>query len=398
MFINFKAPAVVNVVAAIFSLSLPASLAQVVPASSPAPGLTVVKVPLLVPPQPGARVAAAIANVEVRKVRGVGGAVFTQRVPPEASRLLTAVSAHLEKIHPGKLKTGRIEITYTGSVSATDLEASGLALAIALDAAVGEWVPDPQFMAVGGFDADGEMQPVEDAIPRLLAVMKSGARRVLMTEKQVAQVTDMMIGSGAPVFAGTLFYSVNSYEDVRPIADSILTAEMRKGLTAISEVQRKLFAKDANTEEVLRDDGVKEALRETLTATPSCVSARLLLRVNTGQFEKLSREGTFYAIENLAPTVFTAVRSAAPNDLTKISNAVVQGEIARLDRARPHFSDRSLTLLQAVINYGEAVRTFTVNPAADAAEAGARNRTLVGTAREVLLEITKIKAPTPPKR
>src|SRR5258706_164549 len=83
------------------------------------------------------------------------------------------------------------------------LGASGLALAVALDAALGGWTPDPGFMAIGTFEADGDVQPVASAIPRLLAVMSAGAKRAVMTEKQVAQITDLMISSGAKLFSTT---------------------------------------------------------------------------------------------------------------------------------------------------------------------------------------------------
>src|SRR6266853_4114019 len=92
-----------------------------VPASPPTPGLTVVNVPLLVPAAAGARPSADIAHVELRLAHGVGGTVFTQRVPPDATKILQAVGVQIEKLHPGRLKTGRTEITYTGSISADDL-------------------------------------------------------------------------------------------------------------------------------------------------------------------------------------------------------------------------------------------------------------------------------------
>ena len=368
---------------------LGASVHAQTPASTPAPGVTVVNVPLLLPAQPGARPTAGIAHVEVKLARGVGGVVFTQHVPPEADKVLKAVKVQIEKLHPGKLNTGRIEITYTGSVSAQDLAASGLGLAVALDAALGGWTPDPGFMAIGTFEADGDVQPVMNAIPRLLAVKKAGAKRVVMTEKQVAQVTDLMVSSGLSVFAGTEFFAVNSYEDVKVIADSQHTVEVAKGLASFAEVQQKLNAPGAKPEEVLRDEDVKEALRQTMVATPTSLSARLLLRVTTGQFEKLSLEGTLDAIETMAPTIFAAVRSRAPNDLRQIPNDVAQAEVGKLTTTKQQFDPRAVPLLNSVINYGEAVRTFTEAPATTPSELAERNRTLTLTAREVLVELGK---------
>ncbi len=372
--------------------SLATPLYAQVPASPPAPGLTVVDVPLMLPPQTGVRPSAAIAHVEVKIARGVGGAVFTQRVPPEATKVLQAVSAQIEKLHPGKLKSGRTEITYTGSVSAQDLAASGLGLAVALDAALGGWTPEPGFMALGTFEADGDVQPVKDAIPRLLAVMKAGANRVVMTEKQVGQVTDLMISSGMSLFATTQFFSVNSYEDVRAIADAKHSPQLTKALENFSEVQKQLNRPGAKADTVLRDPEVQESLRQTMVAMPTCLSARLLLRVTTGQFEKLSPDGTLYAIENMAPTVFTAVQSRTPNDLTKLPYATVEAEVNRMFEARQHFDPRAVPLLNAVIGYGEAVRTYTKAPATTPDELANRNRTLVLTAREVLTELTKFRS------
>jgi hypothetical protein len=364
-----------------------------VPSNPPGPGLIVVKVPLLLPPKPGQRPAADIAQVEVKVAKGVGGAVFLQRVPAEANKVLESVKAQIEKLHPGKLKTGRLEITFTGMVSAQDLAASGLGLAVALDAALGGWTPDPGFMAVGTFEADGDVQPVKDAIPRLLAVMKAGAKRVVMTEKQVSQVTDMMISAGPVMFSGTQFFAVNSYEDVKPIADTQLTPEMAKGGEFFAEVQKKLRDPAAKPEEMLRDAEVKEWLRDTMINTPGNVSARLLLRVTTGQFDKLSAEGTLYAIETMAPTIFTVVQSNAPNDLTRLPNDKVQEEIARLEASKQHFNTNAIPLLDAVIGYGEVVRSYTEKAAGDLGQNADRNRALYLTARGVLDALAKFKAP-----
>lgn len=347
---------------------------------------------MLLPPKPGERPTADIAHVEVKAARGVGGAVFTQRVPGDANKILAAVSAQIEKLHPGKLKQGRIEITFTGMVSAQDLPAAGLGLAVALDAALGGWTPDPGFMAVGTFEADGDVQPVRDAIPRLLAVMKSGAKRVVMTEKQVAQVTDMMIGSGPALFAGTQFYAVNSYEDVRAIADSELTPEMQKGAMYFAEVQKRLNQPGAKSADVLRDEEVREWLRNTMVSTPTNLSARLLLRSTTGQFDKLSPEGTLYAIETMAPTIFSVVQSRNPNDLSKLPNETVQAEIARLNEAKQHFNKNALPLLDAVIGYGEVVRAYTERQAVDLGQNVDRNRALYLTAKSVLDALARFKA------
>lgn len=394
----FKAPAALLAATALAAIGFISPAGAQVPASPPSPDLTVVKVPLLVPVAPGARPSADIANVEVRIARGVGGAVFTQRVPPEAAKILQAVGVQIEKLHPGKMRSGRTEITYTGSVSAQDLAASGLALATALDAAYGGWKPDPGFMAIGTFEADGDVQPVQYAIPRLLAVQKAGAKRVVMTEKQVGQVTDLMISAGAKLFASTQFFAVNSYEDVRQIADGGQTQAMQKGLENFGEVQAKLNAPGAKYEDVLKDEDVREALRQTMVAMPTSLSARLLLRMTTGQFEKLSMEGTLYAIENLAPSIFTTVQSRNPGDLGTLSNETVQAEIGRMNEAKQHFDQRALPLLDSVIDYGEMMRSYTEKPPDSPQEHAARVRTMISTAQGVIAELTKFRATQTPKK
>ncbi|HYR57389.1 MAG TPA: hypothetical protein VEO95_02120, partial [Chthoniobacteraceae bacterium] len=171
-----------------------------------------------------------------------------------------------------------------------------------------------------------------------------------------------------------------------------------KGIKAFAEVQQKLNAPGAKPDDVLRDEDVKEALRQTMTATPTHLSARLLLRMTTGQFDKLSAEGTLYTIENLAPTIFTTVQSRAPGDVSKLSNSVVQAEIARMNDAKQHFDARSLPLLDAVINYGELMRTYTERPPDSPMENGARIRALTSTAQGVVAELGKFKAAQAPRR
>lgn len=386
-----KTSVLVRLALVAFALFAPLVRAQV-PASPPAPGLIVVNVPLLLPPKPGEQRVADIAHVEVRVVPGTGGAYFTQRVPADAPKLLAAVTAAIEKIHPGKLRQRRIEITYTGMVSAADLAASGLGLAVGLDATLGGWKPDPDCMAMGTFEADGDILPVKDAIPRLLAVMKAKAKRVVMPDKQAAQVTDMMIGAGPQIFAGTQFFGLNTYEDAKVIVDSVQTPDMVKALGYFGNVQQDIAAPNANIEELLRNEDVREWLRNTMRAAPTCISARLLLRMTTGQFDTLSPEGTFYAIQNMAPTIFTVVQSNTPDNLTKLPNDVVQAEIVKLNDARKHFDQRSLPVLEAVIGYGEVVRSYTERAAASPEENLDRKRALMLTAQGVLGAMAKFRA------
>lgn len=387
-----RIPALVRLTAIVLlALGSAASIRAQVPSSPPGPDLIVVNVPLMLPPKAGQRPAADIAHVEVKLAKGLAGAFFTQRVPADANKVLDAVKVQIEKLHPGKLKQQRLEITFTGMVSAVDIAAAGLGLAIGMDAALGGWTPEPGCMALGTFEADGDVQPVKDAIPRLLAVMKSGAKRVVMTEKQVAQVTDMMIGAGPALFSGTQFFAVNSYEDAKPIADSKLTPEMEKGGGFFAEVQKKLNAPGVNPREVLKDTEVREWLRDTMVSTPTNLSARLLLRATTGQFDKLSAEGTLYAIETMAPTIFTVVQSATPNDLSKLPNATVQEEIKRLEEAKQNFNANAIPLLDAVIGYGEVVRSYTEKAADNLGQNADRNRALYLTARGVLDALAKFK-------
>ena len=356
---------------------------------SPA-GVTV-GVPLMSLAQAGAKPAVEVAQVKVTPASGVGGAVFTQRVPPESAKMLGLITGHLEKLHPGKLTTGRTEIAYVGAVAPQDIAASGLALSVALDAMLGGWTPERGFVAIGAFEREGDAAPVKNALPQILSAIKSGAPRVLVTEKQMAQVTDAMIISGIAAFSTTEIFGVNSYEDVKAIADSKLTKDMKTGLDLFAEVQGKLHAPDVKPEEVLREDDVKEALREALTATPTSLSARLLLRVTTGQFDTLSVDGTMFAIETMAPAIFAVVQSRMPNDAVKMQNSVAQAEITRLKETKSRFDKHAQPLVDAVLAYGEFVRSFTERPAKDPTETLGRNRSLLLTSQAVAAELAKFK-------
>ncbi|NDC10299.1 MAG: MerR family transcriptional regulator [Oxalobacteraceae bacterium] len=161
---------------------------------------------------------------------------------------------------------------------------------------------------------------------------------------------------------------------------------------SIDALRQRLNAPGVKGADVLKDSEVKEWLRDTMVSAPTHLSARLLLRATTGQFDKLSAEGTLYAIETLAPTIFTVVQSATPNDLSKLPNDVVQAEIEKLVDSKKHFNTNAIPLLDAVIGYGEVVRSYTEKKAADIGQNADRNRALYMTARGVTDALAKFKA------
>jgi hypothetical protein len=341
-------------------------------------------------PAPGVAGAAVAAQVQLAVVAQapVAGNEITLRgtVPAPAQAALRGVSEFLKNRHLGWPRGQRVEVAIAGAAAAADLASSSLAVAVAADAMLAGWRPDPNVAVIGAIAPDGQLEPVGTPIPRLLAALRGGATRVVMPEKMFAQVTDVLVSEGVAAFAKMQIFTLNSFEDAPGIVSQTPAREVVLADQRFAEVRAALDAAGADADAALKQEDVKEMLREVLVAAPTHMTARLLLGRTTGQYTRLSVEGSLTALEAVAQTLLKAARSKSPADLANLPLAQTQAEAARLKAAEGRFDVKARPLVDALITYAEAAAAWHARPAQTAANQAERYRMLSAASRQVLAE------------
>jgi hypothetical protein len=320
---------------------------------------------------------------------------LTQPVPLEAVAMLEAAVRHMQKRHRGWPKGRRIELSFADPVSAADVPAAGLAVALTLDAIIEGWRIEPTFSAIGAIREDGEFVPVRHSIPRLLAAMRSGATRIAVPERMVAQVADMLVSEGVAAFVATQVFTVTSFDEAPGIASEPAAQPIARAQQRFAPIQARLQAAGAAAEELLKAPELKDALREVLTISPSHLTARLLLGRTTGQFSKLSLEGSLSAIEVQAATLLKAARSRQPSDLDGLPATGVQAEGTRLRTSRARLNEKAQPLIDALVVYSDVALAWHVRPASGPAHVAERNRALYEAAKMINDELARLQAALP---
>jgi hypothetical protein len=368
------------------------------PAQTPATGggfklnqATVRTALLAAKPAPGVAGAAVAAQVQLTIVAQApaAGNEITLRgaVPATAQAALRGVSDFLKSRHHGWPRGQRLEVAIAGAVAAADLPASSLAVAIAADAMLAGWRPDPNVAVIGAIAPDGQLEPIGTPIPRLLAALRGGATRVVMPEKMFAQVTDLLVSEGVAAFAKMQIFTLNSFEDAPGIVSQTPAREVVLADQRFAEVRAALAAPGVDADTALKQEDVKEMLREVLVAAPTHMTARLLLGRTTGQYTTLSVEGSLTALEAVAQTLLKAARSKSPADLANLPLTQIQAEAARLKAVAGRFDVKARPLVDALVVYAEAAAAWHARPAETAANQAERYRMLSAAARQILTEL-----------
>lgn len=277
----------------------------------------------------------------------------------------------------------RIELTVAEPALSTDAASATLAVAVAVDAMILGWTPDPAFYALGALQADGQIGPVKLPIPRLLAAFRAGGERIALPDKMWTQVSDLLVSEGVASFSKAQMFTVNGLEEVMALASSPPSEAVQKSSERFGDVQRALQAPGADADAELQRPAIKDALRDVLRTTPNHLTARLLLGRTTGQYRTLSLQGSMTAIEAMGMTILKAARSASPTDLKQLPATSVQAEVVRLKAARAVLDPKSQLVVDAILAYADIVRAWYERPVESGENRAEKNRALYAAAKQI---------------
>ena len=315
-------------------------------------------------------------------------------VPPlgaNGKAVLDSVSKYLVTLHHGWPAGQRIEISFSVPIAPDDAAAAGLAVATVLDSMFGGWESDPACAVVGHLQPDGKILAVRSALARLLTAMRGGTSHILMPEKNVAEAAaDCMVNEGPGGFGRVQMFAVKDFEEIPQMAGVKLEPLVAESIAAFDEAQKSLGAVGADAMALLKKTDTQESLRTVLEKWPNHVSARLLLGYSIGRNKTLSLAGSAQVIERSAATLFGSVSSGHAQDVSKVAPAGLAADVAALRLIAEKVDPKARPLLDHLVAYGDAARTWHAHPPRNVNDAAYYTKTLSTEAALALDERQKL--------
>jgi hypothetical protein len=345
-------------------------------------------------PAPGAGGSALSATVKGKAIplapAAPGELAFVSPATQAITPALTGIVQQLQTRHRGWFAGKRVEFSIEGAAAPADASSSTLAVAVAVDAMIGGWTPDPKFFALGSLQPDGQIAAVSQPIPRILAAYRAGGERIAVPDRMWAQVADLLVAEGVASFSKAQMFTVGNFEELPGLATNPPSAEIARAANRFADVQRALQAPGIDAEAELLRPAIKDALREVLTITPRHLTARLLLGRTTGQYKSLSLPGSLAAIEAMGSTLLKAARSGQPSELSLLPLAPIQAEATRLNAAKTKLDPKSLAVVDALLAYADVAAAWHARPAATGQNKVEKNRVLYAAAKQIRDEIARV--------
>ncbi len=320
-----------------------------------------------------------------------GVVTFVPPLGPQGKAVLDSVSKYLMSVHHGWPAGHRIDIAFSVPIAPDDTAAAGLATATLLDSMFGGWEPDPKCAVVGHLEADGKIVSVSSALSRLLTVMRAGATRILMPEKNVSDAAiDCMVSEGANGFGRVQMLAVKDFEEIPQMAAVKPDPLVAESLAAFTTAQTALAAAGADAVALLKKTDTQESLRTVLEKWPNHVSARLLLGFSIGRNKTLSIAGSAQVIDRSAATLLGSVSSGHAQDVSKVLPKDLAADVAALRLIAEKVDPKARPLLDHLVAYGDAARTWHAHPPRNVNDAAYYTKTLSTEAALALDERQKL--------
>jgi hypothetical protein len=346
--------------------------------------------------KPSAGVAGAALNAVVKgkaialAPAAPGEIAFVSPTTQSITPALTGIVQQLQTRHRGWFAGKRLEFSIEGAAAPADALSSTLAVAVAADAMIGGWTPDPTFFALGSLQPDGQIAAVSQPIPRILAAYRAGGERIAVPDRMWAQVADLLVAEGIAAFSKAQMFTVGNFEELPALATNPPSADIERATNRFADVQRALQAPGIDAEAELSRPAIKDSLREVLTIAPRHLTARLLLGRTTGQYKSLSLPGSIAAIEAMGSTLLKAARSGQPSELSMLPLEPIKAEAARLNAAKAKLDPKSLAVVDAMLAYADVASAWHARPAATGQNKVEKNRVLYAAAKQIRDEIARV--------
>lgn len=318
---------------------------------------------LLVMPLPSGKEAGQVSKMNLTAVPGASYVRFGQNVGPEMETSLREVQKFMRLRHKVLPPEQDMEISFEEKYSGKDGPSAAVACALLIESAMTGKTWDPSFAVTGDLNADGTVQPIGGVGAKIRGATNGACKIVAIPAKNESAASDILVRDGPSPLVKIAVFTLNNFDDAVTLALAERTGPLQEALKEMEVICGVLKRDPRTMPAILKTPQAAARLQAVLAKAPNCLSAKYLLLYSQGRGPtKLTLAGSLQAADSDAQALVAAISRDFSNASKTLGADELGGNLNRLRNLRPLLDQRVWPYVDALVDFGAAVRGALLNP------------------------------------
>ncbi|MEN3941616.1 S16 family serine protease [Prosthecobacter sp. SYSU 5D2] len=316
---------------------------------------------LLVIHLPTGKTAGQMSRLSIMSMKGPMGVRFNQSVGSDMLFALREVRKFMERRHayPPRLC---LEISFEEKYAEKGGPSAAVACGLLMESLFTGKTWDPAFAVTGDMNADGSVQPIGGVAAKMRGATRKDCTLLAIPAKNENAVADILVLDGPAPLAAIHIFGLEQFDQAVSLASLERPAALQQALDEF-EVFREAILRDPRQTANLHNPHAISRLQSVVEKAPHSLSARYLLAYAQRRAPQLlSLAGSVEFADSHALGLLSSMDNAMNGRLDTLKPDDLGADLNRLRRLRSVLDARVRPFIDALIDYGETVRTMVLNP------------------------------------
>jgi hypothetical protein len=313
------------------------------------------------------KTAGQMTRMTMTSLKGPPGIRFSQPVGLNMLTALREVRKFMELRHfvPPEVN---LEISFEEKYSEKGGPSAAVACGLLMESVLTGKKWDPAFAVTGDMNSDGSVQPIGGVAAKMRGATRGDCSILAIPSKNDKALSDILVLDGPVPLASIHVFALDNFEQAVHLASTERPSALQQALDEF-EVLRTAILRDPRQTAHLHHPQAISRLQSVLSKAPHSLSARYLLAYAQKRApDTLSLAGSVEFAESNALGLLNSMGNAMEGRLDTLKPDELGADLNRLRRLRSQLDARVRPFVDALIDYGESVRTMVLNPARTAAK------------------------------
>lgn len=324
---------------------------------------------LLVMQLSSGQTAGSVTKMNVTAVPGGASLRFSQSVGEDMLIALREVNKFIQLRHklPGN---SDLEIAFEEKYSDKDGPSAAVACTMLVESIMTGKLWDTTFAVTGDMNADGAVQPVGGVAAKVRGATKGSCKIVAVPARNESAIGDILVSDGPAPLVGIHIFGIEKFDQATALGSSVdRPAALQQAVDEFDVIRGVLMRDPRQISMILRTPQAVARLQAVLEKAPHSLSAKYLLMYAQNRAPNaLSLSGSLEAADSNALSLVRSIETDFKGAVGTLKQDELGGALNRLRNLRPRTDPRVWPYLDALVDYGEVVRSEVLNPARTAAK------------------------------
>lgn len=309
--------------------------------------------------------AGQLTKMNVTAVSGTSSLRFSQYVGGDMATALREVQKFVQLRHKSLPPDTDLEIAFEEKYSDKDGPSAAVACTLLAESVLTGKTWDPTFAVTGDMNADGAVQPVGGVAAKVRGAIKASCKIVAIPAKNESAISDILVLDGPAALANIHIFGLEHFDQAVNLGSSKDRPTGLQQATSEFEIIRGVLMRDPRQlVSILRTAQAISRLQAIAEKAPNSLSAKYLLLYAQGRAPTtLSLAGSLDASDKNALTLVSSIQNDFQGAVNTLKQDELGGALNRLRNLRPRLDQRVWSYVDALVDYGEIVRSEVLNPA-----------------------------------